>query len=261
MRSFAVSVFALALYLFAPGSFLAGAQYTPDKSAASSDNSRATSSTKASNSASNSAKNHSSPPKSRQKKTASQQSGTHRAAGKTAVAKKHRKPVSPRVRRARAAFVASANLRAMAQQLLQDRTPTAYAGVEAYARRHAKEDAGALAWLVVGYAHTLDHDYAKSHRAAQSGPKLEPGELGDYVTYYLGDAYLKTGHNAEALATLAEFGKTYPDSLLIRDAHFDYASVLFDEGRAQEAYLRTLLDKRTVCRCAATSRPRSRTRL
>ena len=62
----------------------------------------------------------------------------------------------------RQAFVASASLKPMAQQLLQDRTPAGYAGVEAYARRHAKEDAGALAWLVVGYAHVLDHDYAKA---------------------------------------------------------------------------------------------------
>jgi soluble lytic murein transglycosylase len=66
------------------------------------------------------------------------------------------------VRRVRQAFVASASLRPMAQQLLQDRTPTAYAGVEAYARRHPKEDAGALAWLVIGYARTLDHDYGKA---------------------------------------------------------------------------------------------------
>ena len=58
----------------------------------------------------------------------------------------------------RQAFVASATLKPMARQLLQDRTPAAYAGVEAYATRHAKEDAGALAWLVVGYAHALDHD-------------------------------------------------------------------------------------------------------
>ncbi len=122
----------------------------------------------------------------------------------------------------------------MAQQLLQDRTPTAYAGVEAYARRHAKEDAGALAWLVVGYAHTLDHDYAKAIDPLNRA-KAGASELGDYVAYYLGDAYMKTGHNAEALATLAEFSTNYPDSLLIRDAHLVYASVLFDEGRAQEA--------------------------
>ncbi len=124
----------------------------------------------------------------------------------------------------------------MAQQLLQDRTPTAYAGVEAYARRHAKDDAdaGALAWLVVGYARSLDHDYAKAIDPLNRA-KAGTSELGDYVAYYLGDAYLKTAHNAEALSTLADFSKNFPDSLLIRDAHLVYANTLLEEGRAQEA--------------------------
>ncbi len=122
----------------------------------------------------------------------------------------------------------------MAQQLLQDRTPTAYAGVEAYARRHAKEDAGALAWLVVGYARTLDRDYGKAIDPFNRA-KAGASELGDYVAYYLGDAYLKTAHNAEALSTLADFSKNFPDSLLIRDAHLVYANALLEERRAQEA--------------------------
>ena len=83
------------------------------------------------------------------------------AAHRTPVRQK-RRPVSPRVRRMRQAFVESASLRPMAQQLLQDRTPPAYAGVQAYAYAHTREDAGALAWLVLGYAHVLDHDYAKA---------------------------------------------------------------------------------------------------
>jgi peptidoglycan lytic transglycosylase len=155
---------------------------------------------------------------------------------RTSTTKKKRKTMSPRVRRVRRAFVASASLRLMAQQLLQDRTPTAYAGVEAYARRHAKEDAdaGALAWLVVGYARTLDHDYAKAIDPLNRA-KAGASELGDYVAYYLGDAYLKTAHNAEALSTLADFSKSFPDSLLIRDAHLVYADALLEEGRAPEA--------------------------
>ena len=151
----------------------------------------------------------------------------------TSTKKKH-KTISPRVRRVRRAFVASASLRPMAQQLLQDRTPTAYAGVEAYARHHAKEDAGALAWLVVGYARTLDHDYGKAIDPFNRA-KAGASELGDYVAYYLGDAYLKTAHNAEALSTLADFSKNFPDSLLIRDAHLVYANALLEEGRAQDA--------------------------
>jgi len=155
-------------------------------------------------------------------------------ASASASTKKRRKKISPHVRRVRQAFVASASLRPMAQQLLADRTPSAYAGVEAFARRHPKEDAGALAWLVLGYAHTLDHDYAKAIDPFNRA-KAGASELGDYVAYYLGDAYLKTVHNAEALSTLADFSKNFPDSLLIRDAHLVYASALLEEGRAQEA--------------------------
>jgi len=142
--------------------------------------------------------------------------------------------MSPRVRRIRQAFVASTNLRLMAQQLIQDRTPAGYAGVETYARAHSKEDAGALAWLVLGYAHVLDHDCAKAIDPLNRAKPLA-GDLGDYVAYYLGTCYLQTGHQAEGLAALANFDATYPDSLLIRDAHLSYATALLSEGRAAEA--------------------------
>jgi soluble lytic murein transglycosylase len=142
--------------------------------------------------------------------------------------------MSPRVRRIREAFVASASLRPMAQQLIQDRSPAAYAGVEAYARAHSKEDAGALSWLVVGYAHVLDHDYAKAIDPLNRA-KPRAGDLGDYVAYYLGTCYLQTGRQGEALATLANFAATYPDSLLVRDANVSYAGALLTEGRAAEA--------------------------
>jgi soluble lytic murein transglycosylase len=148
--------------------------------------------------------------------------------------------VSPRVRRMRQAFVASASLRPMAQQLLQDRSLPAYAGVQAYARAHAKEDAGALAWLVLGYAHVLDKDYANAIDPL-SRAKIHAGDLGDYVAYYLGTSYLQTGHTAEALATLADFGKAHPDSLLVRDAQVSYAGALLLEAQAAEAA--TLLEK------------------
>jgi peptidoglycan lytic transglycosylase len=142
--------------------------------------------------------------------------------------------MSPRVRRIREAFVASASLRPMAQQLIQDRVPAAYAGVENYARAHAKEDAGALAWLVVGYAHVLDRDFAKAIDPLNRAKPLA-GDLGDYVAYYLGTCYTQTGRNAEALSTLANFRSAHPDSLLIRDADLSYAQALLLENRAAEA--------------------------
>jgi soluble lytic murein transglycosylase len=149
-------------------------------------------------------------------------------------AKRKKRPISPRVRRIRQAFVASTTLRPMAQQLIQDRNPAAYAGVEAYARAHSKEDAGALAWLVVGYAHFIDHDYAKAIEPLNRAKPMA-GDLGDYIAYYLGTCYLQTGRQAEGMAALANFEATYPDSLLIRDAHLSYANALLSEGRAAEA--------------------------
>jgi len=127
----------------------------------------------------------------------------------------------------------------MAQQLLQDRSLPAYTGVEAYARSHAKEDAGALAWLVVGYAHVLDRDYAKAIDPLNRA-KVHAGDLGDYVAYYLGTSYLQTGRTAEAVSNLADFAKAHPDSLLVRDAAVNYADALLLEGQAAEAV--TLLE-------------------
>ncbi|HEY1262256.1 MAG TPA: transglycosylase SLT domain-containing protein [Terriglobales bacterium] len=128
----------------------------------------------------------------------------------------------------------------MARQLLLDRTPAAFAGVEAYARRHAKEDAGALAWLVVGYAHILDNDYAKAVDPLNRAKPLA-GELGDYVSYYLANAYFQTGRSSESIATLSHFDADYPDSILLRDAHVLDATVLLADGRPAEAV--ALLEK------------------
>jgi soluble lytic murein transglycosylase len=132
------------------------------------------------------------------------------------------------------AFVASATLKPMARQLIQDRTPAAYAGVQAYAVRHSREDAGALAWLVIGYARILDRNFAQAIDPLNRA-KPHAGDIGDYVNYYLGTAYQQSGRLAEAIATLSVFDKTYPESLLIRDAHVVYANALIADGRASDA--------------------------
>jgi soluble lytic murein transglycosylase len=122
----------------------------------------------------------------------------------------------------------------MAQQLLQNRMPTAYAGVEAFARKHSAEDAGSLAWLAVGYAHFLDHDYSKATEPLNRA-KPHAGEIGDYVAYYLAASYLQSGRMAEGMASLGTFDKNFPGSLLIRDVHVLYANALITDNRAKEA--------------------------
>jgi soluble lytic murein transglycosylase len=132
------------------------------------------------------------------------------------------------------AFVASADLRPMAQQLLENRTPQAYQGVEAYARKHAKDDAGPLAWVVLGYAHYLDKDYAGARTAWGRAKSLEP-LLGDYLAYMEALAYQGENNRAAVLETLDGFDDKYPDSLQSHDAALLYASALVATNAADRA--------------------------
>lgn len=142
--------------------------------------------------------------------------------------------VASRVRRMSKAFVASADLRPMAEQLLASRTPAAYAGVQKFADAHSKEDAGALAWLVLGYAHTLDGHHDKAIAAFKEA-QPQAGELRDYVDYFLATSEDATGNTQDALALLGPFEIRYPGSLFIRDAALLQAKALVTAGQPQAA--------------------------
>ncbi len=136
--------------------------------------------------------------------------------------------------------MASATLKPMARQLLQDRTPQAYAGVETFARKHSAEDAGSLAWLAVGYARFVDRDFAKDIDSL-SRAKPHAGDMGDYVAYYLAASYLASGRTPEAAAALSAFDENFPQSILARDAHVLYAGALLTDNRPKDAIV--LLEK------------------
>jgi soluble lytic murein transglycosylase len=160
-------------------------------------------------------------------------------AKKTAARKKPRRN-SPRLRRMRQAFVVSSSLKPMASQLVQEHSLAAYTAVEGYARRHSKDDAGALAWMALGYAHFQDRDFPKAIDAfSRANP--QSGDLGDYADYYLAASYFQAGRNSEAVAALSEFATRYPESLLLRDARVLSANILVADNRAPEAI--SLLEK------------------
>jgi soluble lytic murein transglycosylase len=137
--------------------------------------------------------------------------------------------LSPKLRHINRAFTASTDLKPMAQQLLANRTPQAYAGVEAYARQHQKDDAAPLAWLVLGYAHYLDKDYAKAQSAWDHSAGLSP-IVGDYLDYLRATAYHDAADPANVLKTLEGFERKYPDSLYIHEANLLYAGALTATG-------------------------------
>ncbi|HZQ91006.1 MAG TPA: transglycosylase SLT domain-containing protein [Terriglobales bacterium] len=168
------------------------------------------------------------------KKPASKKVWKKRKPSRAQMSAAARVALARRARRMKRAFVASAELKPMAQQLLENRTASAYSGVESWARKHAATEEGALAWLVVGYAHFLDHDF-ESSIAALKRAQTHAGELGDYAAWFLGNSYAAGGKPEQAIATLAEFGKNYPDSIFARDAAILTANSLVATGKPREA--------------------------
>ena len=147
----------------------------------------------------------------------------HKPSAKAKTAKKGKKPVGSAARAARAArlallkraFVASSELRPMAQQLATMRTPAAYSGVSAYARRHTGA-ASAAAYLAVGHAYLLDKRYADAEvnlRLAQQAGD----ELADYADYLGAKANHEAGNESAAEALLHGFAARYPDSIFNSD--------------------------------------------
>ncbi len=134
---------------------------------------------------------------------------------------KRRKPrfaarPTPRSIRLTSAFVASAQLRPMAQQLAATRSPAAYAGVQNYAAAHPGEGAAA-AYLALGHAYVLDHRYSEAtamfHRADASGQALD-----DYADYLGAQASLQANHPADAYKLLDHFADRHPDSIFVATA-------------------------------------------
>jgi peptidoglycan lytic transglycosylase len=130
----------------------------------------------------------------------------------------------------------------MARQLVEYRTPAAYAGVEKYAQAHAGTEAGALAWFAVGYAHYLDAQYPAAIAALQ---KAQPymGELKDYTSFFIGNSYVQSNSPESSFTYLRDFGPRFPDSLYAHDATIAYAKALLATKRPAEA-IHLLEDRR-----------------
>jgi soluble lytic murein transglycosylase len=136
------------------------------------------------------------------------------------------------------AFKASEQLRPMAQQLAVTRSPSAYSGVENYARVHPGEGAAA-AYLALGHAYMLDHRFADAsgmfRRASTSGTALD-----DYADYLGAQASVQGGHGTDAYALLDHFTERHPESLFKANAPVLLANAYLQQNDPQGA-LRVLL--------------------
>ncbi|HWK31636.1 MAG TPA: transglycosylase SLT domain-containing protein [Terriglobales bacterium] len=141
-----------------------------------------------------------------------------------------------KLRRLQKAFVASSELKPMAKQLLEVRSKVAYDAVEKFALKHKDEDAGGLAYLLLGYARITDKDPNYDKAVADlTNAKPHARDLADYVQYFLAQASMAKGDAKQVTVTLDKFVTRYPDSLLRRDAALLEANALMSLRAHEEA--------------------------
>jgi soluble lytic murein transglycosylase len=167
--------------------------------------------------------------------------GTSKSKKTTKKPVRHKKATSPasrRIRSARAhriklAFVASAELRPMAQQLATMRTPAAYAGVTSYAQKHTG-DGAATAYLALGHAYLVDKRYQEAATSLHQA-KLAGDALDDYADFLAARADHEGGQEAAAETLLKGFTERYPDSIFDSEVPELEANVLLDLNDAAGA--------------------------
>ncbi|MGA3226161.1 MAG: transglycosylase SLT domain-containing protein [Acidobacteriaceae bacterium] len=142
---------------------------------------------------------------------------TARGTGRVRHVKTRRKPRSARSiarsRKLQRAFVASSQLRPMAQELATMRSPAAYAGVTAYAHAHTGEAASA-AYLALGHAYLLDRRYPDAAASFQKANALGT-TMDDYADFLAAQADMGAGKLSDAETLLTGFATKYPESIFV----------------------------------------------
>ena len=141
--------------------------------------------------------------------------GKAKAPTETKAAAAERTASTLRTIRLNSDFVATAQLRPMAQQLASSRSAGSYAGVMAYAQQHPGMQA-ATAYLTLGHAYMLDKRFADAGDAfRQSG---SAGELSDYSDYLGAQALVQANRQSDAYPLLENFATRHPESIFDNSA-------------------------------------------
>ena len=127
----------------------------------------------------------------------------------------NRAVATERTVRLNSAFVATSQLRPMAQLLASSRTSAGFGVVTNYAQMHQGVVA-ATAFLALGHAYVLDKKFAEAgdaYRQAAAAP-----ELSDYAEYLGAQALVQAGRIADALPLLDRFADRHPESIFVTSA-------------------------------------------
>jgi soluble lytic murein transglycosylase len=131
---------------------------------------------------------------------------------RTGKAVSSKKPaLSAQAIRLNSAFVASAALRPMAQQLANGRSPAGFVAVHTYATSHTGA-ASATAYLALGHAYALDRRYTEA-AAAFHQASLASDVLTDYADFLGAQALFDAQRYGDAVPLLDHFSERHPDSI------------------------------------------------
>ena len=156
------------------------------------------------------------------------------AVGRTAAATK---AATERVLRLNSAFVASAQLRPMAQQLASTRTSAAFAGVSSYAISHPGSGA-ATAYLALGHAFGLEHKYGEAADAYRRAGSVAGGAgdaLSDYSDYLGAQALMEANRSGEVFSLLDHFAERHPESIFDASAPLLLANAFIQQKNGAAA--------------------------
>ncbi len=166
------------------------------------------------------------------KTTATKTTAAH---SKTAHGK--RRPLSAKAKakshKLQQAFVASSQLRPMAQQLATMRSPAAYAGVSSYAHSHTGE-ASAAAYIALGHAYLLDRKFPEAVTAFRQA-NAQGNALDDYADYLEAQADLQSNNLPQAENILSTFAQKHADSIFVPSVPVLQANLFIQEGDPQAA--------------------------
>ena len=136
-------------------------------------------------------------------------------------------------RRLHTAFVASAQLRPMAQELVLLRSAAAYDGVQRWAVGHPG-DGAAAAQLALGHALVMDRRYSDAEQAFAAA-KQAGDALADYAVYLGAQAALAANRPEDTIRLLSQFAENYPDSLFVPNAPVTLAQAYLADHDAGNA--------------------------
>jgi soluble lytic murein transglycosylase len=134
--------------------------------------------------------------------------------------------------RLNSAFVATAQLRPMAQQLAFNRSPAGFSGVTAYAQSHPGAGA-ATAYLSLGHAYMLDRRFGEAGDSFRQAANSE--ELSDYADYLGAQAMVDAGRITDAFPLLDKFADRHPESIFNTNAPLLLANAYNQQKNAAAA--------------------------